>query len=281
MQAIFVHDMPNISFASGGDTDTLDFVAYVAKDRAGVRSCFVLECGGGLAQDVITTVGQAFELRFKEFLKRTPGQGGGNRPHPLQMGPSSSSSSAPPPVRGASSSTFSRHPTLAPHPPRPEDVEYYNDLPGKKPPQPPHQTGTTKKGDLLDSSFLAKRIHLYPSLHPFAESPSSNLIDFSTDLSNSSLASGSSTLPSFLPRAFNAPAADNGSSSFPPPTSSALPSSSSSAAHEYVNGDVTSNRKNFTSGGGGANVQGNNSAGSRDPFDMSEFVVTLCHRRYI
>ena len=56
--------MPNISFASGGDTDTLDFVAYVAKDRVGVRSCFVLECGGGIAQDVITTVGQAFELRY-------------------------------------------------------------------------------------------------------------------------------------------------------------------------------------------------------------------------
>ena len=62
-QALFVHDMPNISFASGGDSDTLDFVAYVAKDRCGVRSCFVLECGGGLAQDVITTIGQAFELR--------------------------------------------------------------------------------------------------------------------------------------------------------------------------------------------------------------------------
>ena len=29
--------MPNISFASGGDTDTLDFVAYVSKDRDGVR----------------------------------------------------------------------------------------------------------------------------------------------------------------------------------------------------------------------------------------------------
>lgn len=55
--------MPNISFASGGDADTLDFVAYVAKDRDNVRSCFVLECGGGLSQDVITTVGQAFELR--------------------------------------------------------------------------------------------------------------------------------------------------------------------------------------------------------------------------
>ena len=61
---LFVHDMPNISFASGGDADTLDFVAYVAKDRNNARSCFVLECGGGgLAQDVITTIGQAFELR--------------------------------------------------------------------------------------------------------------------------------------------------------------------------------------------------------------------------
>ena len=71
-KAIFVHDMPNISFASGGDAEKLDFVAYVAKDRRHVRSCYVLECGGGLAQDVITTIGQAFELRFKEFMKRTP-----------------------------------------------------------------------------------------------------------------------------------------------------------------------------------------------------------------
>lgn len=69
MQALFTHDMPNISFASGGDVDTLDFVAYVAKDRENVRSCFVLECGGGLAQDVITSVGQAFELRsVSEFV---------------------------------------------------------------------------------------------------------------------------------------------------------------------------------------------------------------------
>ena len=29
----------------------------------GGRACYVLECGGGLAQDVITTIGQAFELR--------------------------------------------------------------------------------------------------------------------------------------------------------------------------------------------------------------------------
>lgn len=48
--------------------DTLDFVAYVAKDLHEWRACYVLECGGGLAQDVITTIGQAFELRFKQFL---------------------------------------------------------------------------------------------------------------------------------------------------------------------------------------------------------------------
>ncbi|KAA0203315.1 hypothetical protein HAZT_HAZT010057 [Hyalella azteca] len=66
------HDMPNISFASGGDPDTLDFIAYVAKDCRYGRACFVLECGGGQAQNVITSIGQAFELRFKEYLKKTP-----------------------------------------------------------------------------------------------------------------------------------------------------------------------------------------------------------------
>lgn len=54
------------------EQETLDFVAYVAKDSRYGRACFVLECGGGLAQDVITTIGQAFELRFKEFLKKVP-----------------------------------------------------------------------------------------------------------------------------------------------------------------------------------------------------------------
>merc|ERR1719430_980262 len=82
-RTIHQHDMPNISFASGGDgeTETLDYVAYVAKDGKGGRACYVLECGGGLAQDVITTVGQAFELRFKEFLSLK--KAGGQRPPPL------------------------------------------------------------------------------------------------------------------------------------------------------------------------------------------------------
>ena len=48
--------------------DMTDFVAYVAKDDVQGRACHVIECGGGLAQDVITTIGQAFELRFKNYL---------------------------------------------------------------------------------------------------------------------------------------------------------------------------------------------------------------------
>jgi hypothetical protein len=47
-------------------------VAYVAKDPALGRACHVLECGGGLAEDVVTTVGQAFELRFKQYLQKQP-----------------------------------------------------------------------------------------------------------------------------------------------------------------------------------------------------------------
>ena len=119
--------MPNISFASGGDSDTLDYIAYVAKDSSGGRGCYVLECSGGLAQDVITTIGQAFELRFKEFLRKS----GGNKPPPLPS---------------------LQHSNL-----RPDDPEYYNDLPGKEPP-----------------SFSESGV---------GGPPSSNLIDLSTDLS--------------------------------------------------------------------------------------------------
>ncbi|XP_059500586.1 SHC-transforming protein 3 isoform X2 [Stegostoma tigrinum] len=63
------HHMQSISFASGGDPDTTDYVAYVAKDPVNHRACHILECCGGLAQDVISTIGQAFELRFKQYLQ--------------------------------------------------------------------------------------------------------------------------------------------------------------------------------------------------------------------
>ncbi|KFQ26873.1 SHC-transforming protein 3, partial [Mesitornis unicolor] len=68
-QIIANHHMQSISFASGGDPDTTDYVAYVAKDPVNRRACHILECCDGLAQDVISTIGQAFELRFKQYLR--------------------------------------------------------------------------------------------------------------------------------------------------------------------------------------------------------------------
>ncbi|XP_071965464.1 SHC-transforming protein 1-like isoform X2 [Antedon mediterranea] len=66
------HQMQGISFASGGDLETPDYVAYIAKDPVNARACHVIECSDGLAQDVITTIGQAFEIRFKDYLKNPP-----------------------------------------------------------------------------------------------------------------------------------------------------------------------------------------------------------------
>lgn len=54
-----------VSFASGGDAETLDFVCYVAKNDQGQRMCYVFEGLGGLAQDVIMTLGQAFRLGYQ------------------------------------------------------------------------------------------------------------------------------------------------------------------------------------------------------------------------
>lgn len=47
-------------------------IGYVAKDQVNGRACFVVDCGGGLAYDVINTIGQAFEIRFKMFLQNPP-----------------------------------------------------------------------------------------------------------------------------------------------------------------------------------------------------------------
>ena len=68
-RVIHQYEMPNICFASGGDADTLDFIAYVAKDGAGNRACYVLECGGGLAQDVVTTVVQALDVEDADMFR--------------------------------------------------------------------------------------------------------------------------------------------------------------------------------------------------------------------
>lgn len=67
-QIIVQHEMPNVSFASSGDEDTVDFVAYVAKDNKGKRACFVLECGYETAKNVLETIACGFQARTRQIL---------------------------------------------------------------------------------------------------------------------------------------------------------------------------------------------------------------------
>ncbi|XP_063202950.1 SHC-transforming protein 4 isoform X3 [Chroicocephalus ridibundus] len=109
-QIIANHHMQSISFASGGDPDTTDYVAYVAKDPVNQRACHILECPNGMAQEVINTIGQAFELRFKQYLKN---------PSSLVTANESEAANA----NGSAGNSQER-----------EDHEYYNEIPGKEPP---------------------------------------------------------------------------------------------------------------------------------------------------
>ncbi|TFJ97646.1 rhodopsin kinase-like [Platysternon megacephalum] len=110
-QIIANHHMQSISFASGGDPDTAEYVAYVAKDPVNQRACHILECPEGLAQDVISTIGQAFELRFKQYLKNPPKL---VTPHDR--------------MAGFDGSAWDEEEE------EPSDHQYYNDFPGKEPP---------------------------------------------------------------------------------------------------------------------------------------------------
>ncbi|XP_053129053.1 SHC-transforming protein 4 isoform X3 [Hemicordylus capensis] len=109
-QIIANHHMQSISFASGGDPDTTDYVAYVAKDPVNQRACHILECPSGVAQDVINTIGQAFELRFKQYLKNPSALIASNEREVVNLGGSTWN------IRDK------------------EDHEYYNEIPGKEPP---------------------------------------------------------------------------------------------------------------------------------------------------
>lgn len=154
---IAVHEMPNISFASGGDADTLDFVAYVAKNATGNRACYVLECGGKCAQDVITTIGQAFELRFKEYVQN-------NVRHNE--------------IARKENSRVGRHAIMLP-----DDPEYYNDLPGKIPPDatsmppPDYYVAVSDSKEALCSVPVPQSAN--NSFH--SKDPSPNLIDLNSE----------------------------------------------------------------------------------------------------
>ncbi|XP_019909194.2 LOW QUALITY PROTEIN: SHC-transforming protein 3 [Esox lucius] len=115
-QIIANHHMQSISFASGGDPvndpDTTDYVAYVAKDPVNRRACHILECSDGLAQDVISTIGQAFDLRFQQYLQC----------------PSSKMTPVHDRVLNVEESVWMEEEE------EPAEHPYYNNIPGKMPP---------------------------------------------------------------------------------------------------------------------------------------------------
>ncbi|XP_030022441.2 SHC-transforming protein 1 isoform X1 [Manduca sexta] len=156
-ETIARHDMPRVSFASGGDADSLDFVAYVAKSAPPTewRACYVLECGGRLAQDVIATIGQAFELRFKEFL---------TKPSSLNINGS----------RSVCESACAA-----------EEREYYNDMPDKIPPDaapshrhppPPPLASLASLASLAPLSSCEESVRHYVNQTPPPRTPPTALL---------------------------------------------------------------------------------------------------------
>ena len=117
-EVIAEHEMPCISFASGGDAETAEYVAYIAKGKG--RVCYVLECGNSLAIEVINALGNAFQLRYEQVCQQQQDVNNENIT---------------------------------------EEAEYYNDMPGKV---PPDLSVISKKkapggGDLIDFNETQQR----------------------------------------------------------------------------------------------------------------------------
>ncbi|XP_065059834.1 SHC-transforming protein 1-like isoform X1 [Rhopilema esculentum] len=66
------HYIENISFASGGEKEYTSFVSYISKDNIFERACFVIECSADIKLEVIQTIGQAFEAKYKEVVNNPP-----------------------------------------------------------------------------------------------------------------------------------------------------------------------------------------------------------------
>jgi len=77
-EVIANHIMPSISFATGLGEADYSIIGYVAKDHRNIREVHVFDCGE-LAPDVMTTIGQAFELRYKAFLGKGQANARGGR----------------------------------------------------------------------------------------------------------------------------------------------------------------------------------------------------------
>lgn len=98
-QIFFSHKMEGISFASAGEHETKDYVAYVAKDNSNKRSCHVLSCRENESLDVITTIGQAFELRYNEYMQTNESSGPMKSiEHDESQKPTISNQQPPPPM---------------------------------------------------------------------------------------------------------------------------------------------------------------------------------------
>ncbi|XP_039908575.1 SHC-transforming protein 2 isoform X3 [Simochromis diagramma] len=143
-QVIAHHPLQSISFASGGDTDTPDYVAYVSKDPVNQRACHILECSDGLAQSVISTLGQAFELQFKQYLHSPP----------KTMTSVERSARTEEPI-WRDDEDFS-------------EPDYYNRIPGKEPP-----VGGVVDSRLRPSGTLIGHMHTQPQSKTAAQQMSS------------------------------------------------------------------------------------------------------------
>ncbi|XP_039987082.1 SHC-transforming protein 1-like [Xiphias gladius] len=122
LQKIAHHPMQTISFASGGDPEVADYIAYVAKDLTNQRACHIMECPQGRACEVINSIGQAFETRFRQLLSHTPSLLSTNSRSAVRICNNWSPEGAITDQRAKPAGEGRQH------------CDYYNVIPGKTPP---------------------------------------------------------------------------------------------------------------------------------------------------
>ncbi|XP_063738535.1 SHC-transforming protein 4-like isoform X2 [Eleginops maclovinus] len=116
------HPMQAISFASGGDPDMADYIAYVAKDLVNQRACHILECPQGRAGEVINSIGQAFEARFRQLLSNGPSLLPNNPRSAVRVFSTCAPEDSITDQKAKQEGGVSKH------------CDYYNVIPGKMPP---------------------------------------------------------------------------------------------------------------------------------------------------
>ncbi|RDD40386.1 SHC-transforming protein 1 [Trichoplax sp. H2] len=69
-ESIFNHSVKGISYVACGEKEQSQFLAYVAKESADKRCCYVFSCENDVADCLVVTLGQAFELCYKRTTKQ-------------------------------------------------------------------------------------------------------------------------------------------------------------------------------------------------------------------